>query len=289
MKVIQVPATSANLGPGFDSCGLALSLYFTLEIGEVQDEWWIDHTLEGIPHDETNLVIQTALEVAADLQPHRLRMKSEIPTARGLGSSSTAIVAGIELANELASLHLTTADKIRLATKFEGHPDNVAPAIAGDFVVAASIEEEVYAVKHRFPPCAILAVIPDQELLTSESRDALPKRLAYGEAVTASSISNVMIAAILNHDLSLMGQLMEEDRWHENYRAHLVPHLAEIRAHVAAEEGYGAVLSGAGPTILVFCTEEQKAKIGARLLDAYPQWRHQWLHVEASGTRVLEL
>ena len=126
---IRVPATSANLGPGFDSCGIALSLYLFIEVLEAQEQWEILHDLgDDVPTDASNLMITTALSLAPTMQPHKIKMSSNIPLARGLGSSSSVIVAGIELANRLNQLNLSPKEKIEIATKIEGHPDNVAPA-----------------------------------------------------------------------------------------------------------------------------------------------------------------
>lgn len=252
MITIHVPATTANLGPGFDSCGLALSLYLTLEVGQEQEVWHIEHQLgETIPTDVSNLIIQTALSVDTTLTPRKLKMKSAIPSTRGLGSSSAAIVAGIELANQIAQLNLTPMEKLEIAATIEGHPDNVAPAIFGDFVVASQLGKEVFAVKHPFPETGLLAVIPNHELLTKESRTVLPQVLTYSEAVKASSISNVMISSVLTGDLDLAGQMMAKDLWHEIYRKELVPHLPHIRKLADANGAYGTFLSGAGPTVLV--------------------------------------
>lgn len=223
---IRVPATSANLGPGFDSCGIALSQYLTIDIGPETKQWQIDHQLgSAIPTDEKNLLIQTALDLAPKLTPHKITMTSDIPIARGLGSSSSVVVAGIELANRLGNLGMTPQQKVSYATKIEGHPDNVAPAICGDFVVASYNNNEVNFVKHTFPDCDVIAFIPNHELLTSESRAVLPKEMSYRDAVKASSIGNVMIAAVLNGNLPLAGKMMERDILHESHRQHLVPHL----------------------------------------------------------------
>ena len=125
---ITVPATSANVGPGFDSVGVAVSKYLTIEVLEVADKWEVLHDLGDVPSDETNLLITTALQVKSDLKPHRIKMISDIPLARGLGSSSSVIVAGIELANQLADLNLSDECKdLQLATKIEGHPDKCSP------------------------------------------------------------------------------------------------------------------------------------------------------------------
>ena len=149
---ITVPATSANVGPGFDSVGIAVSKYLTIDVLETQENWWIEHDLgEEIPSNEENLLLQTALQVASDLPPHRLKMTSEVPLARGLGSSSSVIVAGIELANQLGKLSLSDEDKLEIATKIEGHPDNVAPAIFGNLVVASYVDQQTNHLVLPFP------------------------------------------------------------------------------------------------------------------------------------------
>lgn len=153
MKII-VPATSANIGPGFDSVGVAVTKYLQIEVCEERDEWLIEHQIgKWIPHDERNLLLKIALQIVPDLQPRRLKMTSDVPLARGLGSSSSVIVAGIELANQLGQLNLSDHEKLQLATKIEGHPDNVAPAIYGNLVIASSVEGQVSAIVADFPEC----------------------------------------------------------------------------------------------------------------------------------------
>lgn len=285
---IRVPATSANLGPGFDSCGIALSQYLTIEIGEETKNWQIIHHLgSNIPSDEKNLLIQTALDLAPNLKPHRLAMTSDIPIARGLGSSSSVIVAGIELANRLGQLGLTTAQKVTYATKIEGHPDNVAPAICGDFVVASFNNNEVDFVKHPFPNCDVIAFIPNHELLTAESRAVLPKEMSYRDAVKASSIGNVMIAAVLNGNLPLAGKMMEKDILHENHRQHLVPHLKKIREFCKIYGGYGSFLSGAGPTVLVLTPSENTEKLVTALKIYDHEAAIDVLSVEKEGVQIV--
>ncbi|MGM0124981.1 homoserine kinase [Enterococcus sp. AZ194] len=284
---IRVPATSANLGPGFDSCGIALSEYLFIEVLEDTDTWIIEHNLSGeIPTDGSNLLLQTALALAPNLSPKRLKMTSEIPLARGLGSSSSVIVAGIELANRLGNLHLSVKDKVQIATELEGHPDNVAPAICGGFVVASFLDGAVHYVKHHFPDCDVLAYVPSHELLTTESRSVLPESISYKEAVAASGIANVMIAAILNGNLPLAGVMMEKDKWHESYRMHLVPHLKDIREICHEEGAYASFLSGAGPTILVLSPEEKTEALMARLTELDEQAQINLLHVDKEGVQV---
>ena len=286
MKII-VPGTTSNLGPGFDSCGLALNLYLTLEIGGEVEKWVIHHTLGvSIPKDETNLIIQTALALAPTIHPRELWMNSEIPATRGLGSSSAAIIAGIELANQLAELKLNDKEKVTIASNLEGHPDNAAPAILGDFVVATKINNNVFAVKHIFPDTGIIAVIPNHELLTSESRDVLPRALSYSQAVQASSISNVMISAVLAHDLKLAGEMMENDLWHETYRKDLVPHLPEIRSLAKKKGAYATFLSGAGSTVLVLVPYSKLEELKQLLTETFVDATVQQFNVEREGLRV---
>ncbi|WP_413536630.1 homoserine kinase [Carnobacterium divergens] len=285
---IRVPGTTANLGPGFDSCGLALNLYLTLTVGEVQDNWEVIHSLgEGIPMDQTNVIVTTACKLCPDLEPRKLWMTSEVPSTRGLGSSSSAIVAGIELANQLGNLMLSQQEKVTYATLMEGHPDNVAPAILGDFVVATKIEQEVYAVKHSFPATGILVCIPNGELLTSESRDVLPQTFTYSTAVTASSIANVMISAILANDLSLAGKMMEQDLFHEYYRKNLIPHLSDIRETANQFGAYGTFLSGAGPTVLTLVPLAKLKKLQSKLERNYPHAMIKELEIERNGVEVI--
>lgn len=288
MMTIKVPGTSANLGPGFDSCGLALKVYLTLKIGDEQEKWEISHHLgKDIPMDETNLVIQTALSLAPDMKPRKLIMESDIPSARGLGSSSAAIVAGIELASQYGHLKLTTEQKLQIAASIEGHPDNVAPAILGGFVVGSQQKNKTFAVKHSFPATGILAAIPDRELMTTLSREVLPKTIDYKEAVKASSISNVMVAAILSGDLQLAGEMMERDLWHENHRAALTPQLPMVRKIAHAFGAYGTCLSGAGPTLLIMIAEDKSSVLKQKLAETFTDMTINSFEIDYDGVKTV--
>lgn len=257
---IKVPATTANLGPGFDSIGMAVSLFLTVEILEPTSAWYIEHTLgPKIPTNENNLVINTALQVAPQLNPHHLKMKTDIPVTRGLGSSSSAIVAGIEVANQLANLHLTDDQKLDYACKIEGHPDNVAPAILGSLVIGTDIAGHFKAVRASFPALALVAYIPSYELKTSDSRDILPQQITFKAATHASSIANTFVAALLINDYKLAGQLIEADEFHEPFRQKLVPELLPIRQIAHECDAIGTYLSGAGPTVMTILPPEKVA------------------------------
>lgn len=265
---ITVPATSANVGPGFDSVGIAVSKYLRIDVLEAQENWWIEHDLgEEIPSDEENLLLQTALKVATDLPPHRLKMTSEVPLARGLGSSSSVIVAGIELANQLGKLFLSDEDKLEIATKIEGHPDNVAPAIFGNLVVASYVDQQTNHLVLPFPECALVAFVPNYELKTSDSRNVLPSEWTYKEAVAASSIANVAIAALAKGDLRVAGKAIEADRFHERYRQQLVAEFPQVKEVAHQHEAYATYLSGAGPTIMTLLPVEH-AETFAKYLES---------------------
>ena len=288
MKII-VPATSANVGPGFDSVGVAVTKYLEIQVCEEREEWMIEHQLgKWIPRDERNLLLKIALQIVPDLQPRRLKMVSDIPLARGLGSSSSVIVAGIELANQLGNLKLSKHEKLQLATKIEGHPDNVAPAIYGNLVIASSVEDQVSAVVAPFPECAFLAYIPNYELRTRDSRGVLPKKLSYKEAVAASSIANVAIAALLTGDMIKAGQAIENDLFHERYRQELVREFATIKKVAKRNGAYATYLSGAGPTVMVLADPDKMPKIKAELEKQPFKGKLHDLQVDTEGVRVEE-
>ena len=286
MKII-VPATSANVGPGFDSVGVAVTKYLEIQVCEEREEWMIEHQLgKWIPRDERNLLLKIALQIVPDLQPRRLKMVSDIPLARGLGSSSSVIVAGIELANQLGNLKLSKHEKLQLATKIEGHPDNVAPAIYGNLVIASSVEGQVSAVVAPFPECAFLAYIPNYELRTRDSRGVLPKKLSYKEAVAASSIANVAIAGLLTGDMVKAGQAIESDLFHERYRQELVREFATIKKVAKKNGAYATYLSGAGPTVMVLADPDKMPKIKAELEKQPFKGKLHDLQVDKEGVRV---
>ena len=286
MKII-VPATSANVGPGFDSVGIAVTRYLTIEVLEPADAWLIEHDLgAGIPTDEKNLLLSTALSIAPAIQPHHIKMTSEVPLARGLGSSSSVIVAGIELANQLANLQLSDAEKLRIATEIEGHPDNVAPAIFGNMVIASYIGEDVQYVTADFPSCDLVAFVPSYQLKTSDSRNVLPKEWSYKEAVAASSVANVAIAALLKGDLVTAGRSIELDHFHERYRQSLVKEFPQVKEVAHAHGAYATYLSGAGPTIMNLLAPEHAAAFVAALEKLGLDGQIFQLKIDTFGVRV---
>ena len=293
MKII-VPATTANIGLGFDSIGIAVGLYLTLRVVEPSNEWKIKHPFgEAVPSNQENLIIETALAVCPTLQPHHLVCESDIPMTRGLGSSSSAIVAGIELANQLGDLNLTPQQKVEWATKLEGHPDNVAPAILGGLVVATYDEEsqEVdYLQKEIQSDIQGIALIPDFELSTKASRQVLPSEFVYSQAVQASSRSNVLVAALWQEDWKNVSRIVEKDLFHEPYRETLIPFLTPVRKLAKEKEAIGTYLSGAGPTVMVLSSKDKSTTIVEYLQEHLPSelgnYNIQVLTVDQLGVRV---
>lgn len=286
MKII-VPATSANIGPGFDSVGVAVSKYLIIEVLGKSDQWIIEHDLgRRIPSNERNLLIKVARRIAPAIRPHHLKMTTNIPLARGLGSSSSVIVAGIELANQLANLQLSNAEKLNLATKIEGHPDNVAPAIYGNLTISSYVNGEVSTVVTKFPEVSLIAYIPNYELRTKDSRGVLPKELSYQEAVAASSIANVAITALMKGDMVVAGQAIESDRFHEHFRQGLIKEFPKIKMMAKENGAYATYLSGAGPTVMILVPKERSNTLKEKIEEQQFKGQVFELQVDCKGVRV---
>ena len=286
MKII-VPATSANIGPGFDSVGVAVSKYLIIEVLGKSDQWIIEHDLgRRIPSNERNLLIKVARRIAPAIRPHHLKMTTDIPLARGLGSSSSVIVAGIELANQLVNLQLSNTEKLNLAAKIEGHPDNVAPAIYGNLTISSYVNGEVSTVVTKFPEVSLIAYIPNYELRTKDSRGVLPKELSYQEAVAASSIANVAIAALMKEDMVAAGQAIESDRFHEHFRQGLIKEFPKIKMMAKENGAYATYLSGAGPTVMILVPKERSNTLKEKIEERQFKGQVFELQIDCQGVRV---
>jgi homoserine kinase len=252
---VRVPATSANLGPGFDALGLALTLHDTVcaQISEVTSVEIEGEGAEELPVDEKHLIVQTILqtfaEVGFDAPGVRLTCVNAIPQARGLGSSSAAIVAGVTLANAHAGGPLDRAEQLRIAGRIEGHPDNVAPCLLGGFTIAWLSGGVARAVSLQ--PSAAVAptlLVPGKKGLTAEARAALPDKVPHADAAF-----NAGRTALLVHALTQAPELLfeaTEDRLHQGYRAAGMPQTAEM-VEALRGRGAAAMVSGAGPSVLV--------------------------------------
>lgn len=263
---IKVPGSTANLGPGFDSIGLAVGRYLRLEAVKA-DSWSFHYVNQPAfrPALENNLIYVTARKIADEhgktLPAYSVDVFNDIPLSRGLGSSGSAIIAGIELANVLLDLNLSLEDKSWMACRTEGHPDNVTASLYGGLVISTQSKTRVTSVRLPAPKFDLVTTIPNFELKTSEARKALPTTMPFKQAIEASSIGNVLVAALLSKDGVSAGKMMESDKFHQPYRAKLIPDMDEI-THIARENGaFGTFLSGAGPTVMSLVSKDKSANL----------------------------
>lgn len=286
--IIKVPASTANLGPGFDSIGMAVSLYLEVEILSVSDRWQVDHVMPKIPHDENNLIVKTALTVYPGMQPLHLRVKSDIPLAHGLGSSSSAIAAGIELADHFGKLGLSDEEKVQIGARIEGHPDNIAPTILGGLVVGTELDKHFDAVKAPLPPYSLVAYVPDYNLPTKKARGVLPKELPLKTATRGSAIANTLVASLFTQNYQMAGELMEKDVFHEPYREKLVPELLKVRKVAHQKHALTTYLSGAGSTIMTWIEDEHVRGFLSGLNKHGLKAKTLVLHLDEHGVQVIE-
>lgn len=286
--IIKVPASTANLGPGFDSIGMAVSLYLEVEVLSVSDRFQVDHVIPKIPHDETNLIVKTALTVYPGLQPLHLRVKSDIPLAHGLGSSSSAIAAGIELADHFGKLGLSDEEKVQIGARIEGHPDNIAPTILGGLVVGTEVDQHFDAIKTPLPPYTLVAYVPDYNLATKDARKVLPKELDFKTATHGSAIANTLVASLFTQNYKMAGELMESDVFHEPYREKLVPELNQIREVAHQKHAVATYLSGAGSTVMTWIEDEHVRGFFSGLNKHGLKANTFILHPDENGVQIIE-
>lgn len=288
---VRVPATSANLGPGFDAFGLALGWYDDV-VARVADEGLvIDVAGEGeeLPRDEKHLVVR-AMRATFDRlggQPHGLELAcaNRIPHGRGLGSSAAAIVAGVSLAHALvvgADDRMSSADVLALAADLEGHPDNVAACLLGGVTVAWS-DTGTHAVRRDCDPSIHPVVfVPNATSSTKRTRRLLPDTVPHADAAFCAGRAALLISALTGNPEALFAAT--EDRLHQQYRAPAMPKSAELMTRLRAA-GLAAVISGAGPTVLVLARDQ--VEVAAALAAAPPRWLAQELPVDSAGAQIL--
>lgn len=308
MFKVRIPATSANLGPGFDTAGIALGLYNEVEVwlrGEISFEGSfkidsidnIDSRIAAgqiIPTDSTNLIYHTICWMASKfgkkLPSFYLKQNDSIPLARGLGSSAACIVAGLLIGNKLLGLSLSSEELLFLAVEFEGHPDNVAPAFLGNMVVGALCENKFDYVKIDISDkLEFISLIPDFPLSTSDARAVLPKAYTKEQAVFNCSRVALMVASIMSGNFDALSVALQ-DEIHQPYRKILIPGM-EFLMKKALEFGcYGAYLSGAGPTIMVINRQGNDVinlfNDAAKTLKSY--WLVKSLPVDKYGAQIID-
>jgi homoserine kinase len=261
-RVVRVPASTANLGPGFDVMAAALAL--VLEVEVVETGSFAVHTELNVPRDRTNLVVR-AFETLHPVDDFQFRISSQIPLSGGLGSSAAAIVAGLVAADHLFELD---ADLMAAATALEGHPDNVAAALHGGFVVCQG--ERVHSIAAPMGLEALL-VIPDQPVRTELARRAVPTEVSMLDAVANIAAAATLTLGLATGDRDLISAGLA-DRLHQPHRAHLYPRSAQLVEQAADLGALGATISGAGPTVLVWCSYEQTGAVMERLAARAAGW-----------------
>lgn len=284
---VTVPATSANLGPGFDAFGLALSMRDTLEAQVTDGGLRIEVTGAGaddVPRDESHLVVRSmrAAFAAMDAEPAGLELRCDnvIPHGRGLGSSSAAIVAGVCLARALVAggqLLLDDAALFQLAADLEGHPDNVAPAFFGGFVISGREGDAWYAVSAGVDPrVSAVVFVPPTPVETKVARGLLPDVVPHADAAANSGRAALLVAALAGRPEHLL--LATRDYLHQEQREPAMPESLAL-VHALRADRIAAVISGAGPTVLAFTGSN-----GHDLTRRAPQgWACHALDIEAAG------
>ena len=256
---VRVPATSANCGPGFDTLGLACNLYnyFTYELIDQGLSLKIEgEGTEKLKAGKNNLAFLSFYKVWDMIVGSKtglsVIMSNNIPLSRGLGSSSTAIVAGLVAANHLTGNTLSKNEIVQLATEIEGHPDNVAPAILGGMTISYVDNGKASSLKFLpLKPFKLVAVVPDMPLATSLARRAIPKTVPHQDAVFNTSRAALLVGAMLTGDYQHLAAGLD-DRLHQPYRAHLIPGMEDAFKAAVNNGAFNAIISGAGSTLMAY-------------------------------------
>ena len=295
MFKIQIPATSANLGAGFDALGLALTFYNYVEMEESDNIDIASSDGLDIPKDEKNLIYISAKDLfnvcGKRLEGLKLRQTNSIPMARGLGSSSACIIAGLVGANKMLGDPLTKDDLVDLSAQIEGHPDNTAPALLGGIVTAVFDGRKVHWVKQEvFTKLKFVAIIPDFELKTEQARACLPKEIAHKDAVYNLSRAALFSASLLTGKFENLKTAVD-DRLHQPYRMELIPHCKDVFDIAYTHGAYGAYISGAGPTIMAIVDENNTYFAGKMKFSldnaGLNGWQVHEFRIDNEGTKII--
>ncbi len=292
MIKVTVPATSANIGPGFDTLGIALDIYNTYIVEEIESGLIIEGCEEiyANEHNLTYVAMQKCFEkVGYEYSGIKIVIESDVPVSRGLGSSATCIVGGLIAANEMSGGKLDNEELLDLATEMEGHPDNVAPALLGGMIVSV-YDKKVYYSKIDIKEKAIkfLALVPDFKLSTKKSRSILPKVIPHSDAVFNVGRVALMVSALHNGEFDLL-RVAGEDRLHQHYRGTLIDGYQDIVRTSKKLGAKGVFLSGAGPTILVaidYNDEDIKVQLKTLLDSLNDDWEIKELEIDQKGAQV---
>lgn len=296
MISVRVPATSANLGPGYDAVGLALSLSMRISLDRSPYPIVEVHGTGAnlIPREPDEHPAYRAAQFVAELMGEfdvhfHLVQENDIPPARGLGGSAAALVGGAVAANDLLGRSMAPPDLLNLVCDLDGHPDNAAPALLGGLVIGTRTPEGVIAVRLEPENLKAVVAVPDFAVSTTAARHALPNSVSHKDAAFNVGRSGLLLGALATGEYELLRVAMQ-DRLHQPYRSHLIPGLEDVIEAALSNEAYGACLSGSGPTVLAFAPEERAEKIAAAMRAAFERRSVQakaWaLDVDLSGARV---
>lgn len=257
---LRIPATTANMGPGFDCIGMALALYNYIEFEPLPEERQLILTAEGEGSEEVSLTddnliyqvyVKTLQSAGEPIYGIKMHFENHIPFSRGLGSSSAAIIGGAMVANTLMKHKLSNDELLKIALTFEGHPDNIAPALLGGIVLSGVADEGIFTRK-ILPPenlhCTVL--IPDYPLATAKAREVLPQNLSMADAVFNIGRMGLLINALHTGNIDDLALAMQ-DRLHQPYRRELICAMPEIEQTAQVIGAKSVVISGAGPTLLI--------------------------------------
>jgi homoserine kinase len=279
-RLVRVPASSANLGPGFDSFAAAIALHLELEVEET-GRFAVETSLR-VARDDRNLVVRGFARLA-QADRFTFRIRSDIPLSGGLGSSAAAYVAGLMAADHLFELD---ADLLALASELEGHPDNAAAALRGGFVVCADGQ----ATRFEAPSgLEAVVVVPAQAVRTKQARAALPADVPMADAVFNTAHGALLMLGLARGDWDLVARGLD-DRLHQPHREHLYPRSMELVRRARELGALGATISGAGPTVLVWCHYEQTGGLVESLRREAAGWAEiRRAPFESQGADVREL
>jgi homoserine kinase len=275
---VQVPASTANLGPGFDSIGLAIDLWNQASFKLIDEGYIVQADGEGtdeVPRDEKNYILESFVQLYRHLdetppQGVSLRCINRIPLASGMGSSTAALLTGLLAANAMLGTPLDKFDLLDLATSIEGHPDNIAPALFGGLTIGA-IKDDQKVMMHQYliPVMPVLIVLPEVSLLTEEARALLPEMIPREDAIFNHSRTPFLIEALRSGNLSLLAEATR-DRLHQPYRFPRIPGSRQALDIARKAGALAATLSGAGPGLLVFPGQNRR-DIVAPMLKAFEE------------------
>lgn len=292
MITVKVPATSANLGCGFDCLGLALQMYntFTFEKIESGIEWI---NCDSAFANEDNLIYRSfvaglqSIGKQDEIKGIKIGLQCDVPVSRGLGSSATCIVGGIVGAYAITDTPIDKDEILKIATKIEGHPDNVAPAIFGGLRASCSINGEVYSKAYNIDENFYFQVlIPNFETKTSEARAVIPSEIKHSDAIYSLSRLSIVLKAFEEHDLETLSKCMG-DKLHEPYRATLIHEFEEVKAICQSVDSVAFLISGSGSTLLNIIVDPSNEELIKEKLEGLQyDWNSKVLQMDMEGVEI---